>query len=371
MRSIYRGEVPKWNLPLLYGEAENEIIIDATHMEKVVDKTGVWDKNTHLITYTVDINPSAENLLTSSGGTLDPEWLMFRDVLSYTARQGTGTGEAILNLNSVTLEKEVNGVWTTLHNVQWTARTENDPTDPNTKQAIIEMKVPDSTHLRLTYSYHINSSMADGITLENTAALEGHAEESEEHDTHLEVEDFQTYGESDYEEYRLIKIDSENGMPLAGAVFTVYTWDDQTHAWVATEKTYTTDTEGKIVIKAVDQYANGTRVYSKDTAYCVMETVAPTGYMLPENPRPFYFWFSEHEDAPLNGPDDFMLSSVDVSTSSHRIEAENQCIPDYVTDTGVFGIGLIPSFAAVLAAGVGTVLITRTVVKKKRYASEA
>ena len=156
-----------------YGEADNQINIDATKKEKIVDKTGRWDKNLHMINYTVDINPSAENLLTGVGGTDDPEWLSLTDVLTYTAKQGTGTGEAILSLSSVQLEKEEDGVWSVLHNIQWTAHTKTDPVDPNVKQAFIEMEVPDSTHLRLTYSYQVNSSIADGITLTNSATLEG------------------------------------------------------------------------------------------------------------------------------------------------------------------------------------------------------
>ncbi len=354
-----------------YGEADNQINIDATNMQDVVGKTSVWNSSTHLITYTVDINPTADNLLTSSGGTLDPEWLQFRDVLTYTARQGTGVGEAVLNLNSVTLEIEEDGVWTELTNVQWTARTETDPTDPNKMDAIIEMRIPDEAHLRLTYSYHVNSSMSDGITLENSAMVEGHAEEAGDDQTHIEVEDFQTYGESNYKEFRLIKIDEENGRPLSGAVFTVYTWDSVNDEWTATSKTYTTDTDGKIIIRVTDEYADGTRVYSKDTAYCIMETAAPFGYMLPDNPRPFYFWFSENETAPLDGPDDFMLTAADVSTSSHRIEAENQCQPDYVTDTGVTGVDPLLSFGALLVSGVAASLVILAVVKKKKSYGEA
>ena len=95
-----------------------------------------------------------------------------------------------------------------------------------------------------------------------------------------------------------------------------------------------------------------------------METTAPAGYILPDNPRPFYFWFSEHEAAPLNGPDDFMLTAADVSTSSHRIEAENQCAPDYVTDTGVYGIHLLSSGIVLLFAAVGAFLIVRKSRKK-------
>ncbi|MDO4892810.1 MAG: SpaA isopeptide-forming pilin-related protein [Eubacteriales bacterium] len=306
-----------------YGEADNQINIDATKKEKIVDKTGSWNKNLHMINYTVDINPSAENLLTGVGGTDDPEWLSLTDVLTYTARQGTGTGEAILSLSSVQLEKEENGVWSVLNNIQWTAHTKTDPVDPNVKQAFIEMEVPDSTHLRLTYSYQVNSSMSGGITLTNSAMLEGHGDESGDDNTHIEADDFETFGESTFEEFWLIKTDQEDGRPLSNAVFTVYTWDAVNEEWYPTTKTYTTDPDGKITIKVNDTYDDDTRVYLMDTAYCIMETTAPPGYVLPENPPPFYFWFSKYASAPHNAPSDFMQSAADISTSSYRIEAEN------------------------------------------------
>ena len=221
-------------------------------------------------------------------------------------------------------------------------------------------------------SYQINSSMADGITLTNSATIEGHGDESGEENSHIEAEDFDTSGESTFEEFCLIKIDSEDGRPLAGAVFTVYTWDAVNREWVATPKTYTTDSVGKIIIKVIDTYDDEIRVYQKDTAYCIMETAAPPGYVLPENPRPFYFWFSEYESIPHTGPDDFMLSAADISTSSQRIEAENQCDHDDIPITGVYGINPVASFAALIAAGTGAVLIAVRIVKKKRiYGTEA
>lgn len=306
-----------------YGEANNQINIDATKKKKIVDKSSSWDSDRHMMNYTVDINPSAENLLTDNSGTDDPQWLSLKDVLTYTAKQGTGTGEAILSLNSVKLEKEENGVWSTLHNIQWTAHTETDPTDPNKKQAFIEMQIPDSTHLRLTYSYQISNSMKDGITLDNSVTLEGHGEESGHDNTHIEVEDFETFGGSTFQEFWLIKTDKEDGRRLPGAVFTVYTWDAGLNNWVATQKTYKTDSDGKFIIRVTDTY-DGTSVYQTDTAYCIMETTAPPGYVLPENHPPFYFWFSKNASALQNAPSDFMQSAADISTSSRRIEAENQ-----------------------------------------------
>ena len=110
-------------------------------------------------------------------------------------------------------------------------------------------------------------------------------------------------------------------------MFTVYTWDVDLKKWVATSKTYTTDSDGKFIIRVTDTYdgtSDGTSVYQTDTAYCIMETAAPPGYVLPENPLPFYFWFSKRASAPQNAPSDFMQSAADISTSSRRIEAENQ-----------------------------------------------
>ena len=307
-----------------YGEADNQINIDATKTEKIVDKNSNWNKELHMLNYTVDINPSAENLLTGSGGTDDPQWLLLTDVLTYTARQGTGTGEAILSLNSVQLEKEENGVWSVLNNIQWTAHTETDTTNPDVKQAFIEMEVPDSTHLRLTYSYQVNSSMSGGITLTNSATLEGHGDESGDDNTHIGAEDFETFGGSTFEEFWLIKTDQEDGRPLSNAVFTVYIWDAVNEKWSATPKTYTTNSNGKIIIRANDTYGNGTSVYQPDTAYCIMETTAPPTYIIPENPPTLYYWFSKYLSAPHDAPDDFMQYAADISTSSRRIEVDNQ-----------------------------------------------
>ncbi len=78
------------------------------------------------------------------------------------------------------------------------------------------------------------------------------------------------------------------------------------------------------------------------------------------------------ESAPQDRPDDFMLSAADISTSSKRIEAENQCIPDVIPNTGVFDVHLLPSFAALLFSGAGTVLLILMVIKnKRRYGAQS
>ena len=348
-----------------YGEADNRIIVDAENLADVVGKSASWDPDTHLITYTVDINPAAENLLTSSGGTVDPDWLDFRDVLTYTAVQGTGTGEVVLNLQSVVLEKEENSVWSALHNIEWTAHTENDSDNPNARNAVIEMRIPDESHLRLTYTYHVNSSMNDGITLVNSATVEGHGDESGDNTTHIDVEDFTTSAESTFKEFCLVKTDMDSGVPLAGAEFTAYVWNSASEQWVSTGKTYVTDANGRIVIKLSDKYAGGnTNVYSKDIAYCIMETGAPPGYLLPENPRPFYFWFSDQETEPEYAPDDYMLTAANVSNSSHRVMAENQR-QEGIPDTGVKMTNPLFTLGSLLIAGLAVIIFTKKIYDKR------
>ena len=354
-----------------YGQADNEINVYASKTEKVLNKEGIWDSDSHEITYTLIINPSAQNLLSNNhvGETgLDPEWLTLYDVLSYNARQGTtATGEAILALHSVKLEEMVNGVWTEIQNVHWVARTEIDANDPDQRNAIIEMQVPDSKKLRLTYKYGIHCDMPDGISLTNEAKLYGDDEIVVIEEKPIDSKDFDTYGESSYKEFCLVKIDQKDGLPLSGAVFTVHVWDPQTNTWSPTSKSYTTDQDGKIIIRVTDVYDDLTHVYAKDTAYCIIETSPPSGYILLDNPSPFYFWFSENQTSPLYAPADFMQTASDISTSSRRIEAENTRLEDDIPNTGVFGINPLPSFVAVLITGASTFLLALRVIKKKRY----
>ena len=346
-----------------YGQAENTIVIDATRMVDVVEKSGAWNKDTHLITYTIYVNPEAENLLISPDGTLDPDTLTLVDILTYRAKGGTGTGTVTLNLNSVVLEKEVNGVWQPVPNVSWNAYTETDAVDPDLKNAYIEMEVPDSAHLRLTYSYYVFSSMPNGIQLNNRITLEGHADDSWGDDTQIGEDDFSTSGESNYSEFQLIKVDKNSGAPLQGAVFTAYVWNGG--AWQPTGKTYTTDNEGEITVTSNDTLdGTETKVYTVNTAYCICETSAPEHYILPENPQKYYFWFSDNQTAPNTMPDDFMLSAADISTTSQRIEVDNEREQGYtLPETGGPGTVLYTAGGVLLMT---SVILLLYIYKKRR-----
>ena len=63
-----------------------------------------------------------------------------------------------------------------------------------------------------------------------------------------------------------------------------------------------------------------------------------------------------------------MLTAADISSSSFRIEAENELDED-IPNTGIFGVHLLSSFVALLITGAGTVLFILRINKKKRYGS--
>ena len=92
-------------------------------------------------------------------------------------------------------------------------------------------------------------------------------------------------------------------------------------AIVETDRTYITDEKGQFTIKKNDdQYS-----YEENTAYYVVETKAPEGYVLPDTPEKYYFWFPNSKNKINCTPDDFSsLNPIDLSEdTSHNEYVEN------------------------------------------------
>ncbi len=90
----------------------------------------------------------------------------------------------------------------------------------------------------------------------------------------------------------IVKIDEESGKTLPGAVFTIYPAEGGEALG-----SYTADADGLLTIRKNDEGM----AYETDTLYYAVETVAPTGYILPKNPRKVYFYFSEKSSAVPDG----------------------------------------------------------------------
>ena len=122
------------------------------------------------------------------------------------------------------------------------------------------------------------------------------------------------------------KVDADdNSKTLSGAKFTVYAYDMTTWNRVTTPvQVLTTGDDGlvtisqkRIVTDGVAQYT-----YTPDVLYVVVETEAPAGYILPEEPVELYFYFSGDPRTTGTKPEEINSSAIDLrSTDSDNTVA--------------------------------------------------
>lgn len=336
-----------------YGHAENDISVTAKKEKHTLNKTGTWNQEKQTVNYVVEINPAEEDLVPESDS------VNFKDTLTYTAKKGVQTGKAVLLLDSVKLEKKVNGKWVLVDNVSWNAYTNiiKHSNDDWEGQSIIQMQVPDSTHLKLSYSYLIDSTLDQGMNLKNTATMNGQSYDKGQDNIDIPKKDFSHSAESSYRVFHLQKVDTDTGKGLKGAKFTVQGYING--KWTDIGKEYLTDSDGSLNIQYGDKKSSGEKAYEYNIAYRIQETQAPAGYQLPENPSVFYFWFSQGQTEPSDKPSDFPSNAADISVGSYRATAANQRSEEVVLpETGGNGMEMF-LFTGALAAGISLFLISR------------
>ncbi|MBR3240348.1 MAG: Cna B-type domain-containing protein [Oscillospiraceae bacterium] len=112
----------------------------------------------------------------------------------------------------------------------------------------------------------------------------------------------------------LVKMNDLTGAVLQGARFTVYKALDGTAV-----KAYTTDEKGTLSIHRDDVGAN----YASNTAYYVVETQEPAGYLMPKDPEKIYFYFSENGSGVPEGIP-AGTTAVDLTTSYDAVTIDNK-----------------------------------------------
>ena len=111
----------------------------------------------------------------------------------------------------------------------------------------------------------------------------------------------------------VVKLNELTGALLTGAEFTVYKALDNSIV-----KTYETIGDGVLEIRRNDDGAD----YAPNTAYYVMETEAPKGYLEPKDPEKIYFYFSENGfGVPKGIPSG--TTAVDLTTSYDAVVIAN------------------------------------------------
>ena len=307
--------------------------------QDVVSKNGKWDNNARLLTYTLAINPEGKDL--------DPEldYLELKDVLKYKKRLGINISvepwwvnvdvNISLNPGSVTLKNIATGE--TVTDWLWTYSTaaENEWSQVNT----LTVTIPDGTPLQLEYSYSVSSNAKEGYTFEldvsNTATLQTQYYDEDRLESGKTWSNQTTSGgvTSSSSLLTLTKVNAaNNGEYLPGAEFTVYAYRQSTVDGVTTasweyERKYTTDDKGAITISQGDA-SEGEQVFDTDVLFKVVETKAPSGYLLPDSPPEYYFYFSGSGSSSMALPDGVALTSAtDLNTIGNSILVKNNKIP--------------------------------------------
>lgn len=252
----------------------------------------------HRVDYEVLLNQGAEDLSTNNKLTVE-------DVLTYNYNATSWPLNATLQTDSVKLYyavKNEDGTFSKGEEVtDWSWVYESNENDVFAAgwgeiQYKIIATVPDDVALIFAYTYSLefteefanNNSNGVNVSLQNSVSLTGVSKDGDSHSSNYTWEVSGTSGgASTSNSYIFTKFDAENyGQTLGGAEFTVYTAkDDQPVPDNGANLVYTTNANGKFTI------SNDGGIFAADTMYYVVETKAPEGYVLPQNPQKYYFYF--------------------------------------------------------------------------------
>ena len=322
---------------------------------KVVDKSGKWDNDSRRVKYSIKLNPDGEDIVKGSEVlTLQDEFTYYSIIDGKTYDDwlhGTGTAERF-NVNawlvpgSVKLYKGVpdgNGGLTKgeeITNWSWTVETSKDEYPDglgayHLHSMLIGKNLPDSTPMILEYDYQIQTDMpADwhsvgSLGVSNKAELKGTGYKDDKTQGDVEWAKQESTGEvtTDIRGVLYKVCEGNYGKTLPGAKFKLQKYDVQNNKYVDTDVTYTTDSDGKIVIQW--QKSDSDTQYEHNVLYRIVETEAPEGYKMPSDPEgnAFCFYFKSTTDTVNALPWNLTTlapNAADLSASSSVFYVENK-----------------------------------------------
>lgn len=306
---------------------------------ETVSKSGQWKNDARLLTYSIVLNPDGADLVEGA------DTLTLTDVLKYE-KTAQSWKEGVQGLKDVSVSIALDQSSVKLYDIsqsdpgqklsdeQWSWQYTSKPNEnwPDEIINTITATVPDSTPLRLEYSYRVDSDVdtKNGYVFilgaSNTASLAGKATSGWQTDSNtIWSEQSTTGGVSTTPFLSLTKVDAENnGTVLAGAQFSIYEYDMTTgtrgeNAVVVKD----TQNDGRVLIQQGDGYQ-----YKTNTLYAVVETRAPAGYQLAQSPPTYYFYFSGTSEGETGRqPTDIAPSAIDLSRMGETIIVKNTKLP--------------------------------------------
>ena len=124
-------------------------------------------------------------------------------------------------------------------------------------------------------------------------------------------------------EFTLTKTAADTGELLGDAKFAIYSKNGSGESVVKQE--ISTDSNGKIEIKKEGNSWDSSIVFAEDTLYYIVETEAPSGFVTPEKPDKYYFYFDS--EAPNFDPSPLLPqgdSAVNIGTGFGTARVSNK-----------------------------------------------
>lgn len=229
---------------------------------------------TKKINYSVVINPTGANLLTTSNT------LTLKDTLSFNPSNETSAELDLssIHLYGVTLNTEGNLVADHTNEIsrdRFTAIYDS----PN---RIMTVTVPDELACVLEYTYQVSYPSSTEVTVNNAANLSS----LEYKNVDTKVVNYDSSATVRFSKFDLNKVDSNDYLvTLPGATFQLAKWDTSTNAFKEVCK-LTTDNSGQIhfSLATAESHDTSSAQLLCSTLYRIVEVERPTGYALSQSP---------------------------------------------------------------------------------------
>lgn len=303
----------------------------------VLTKTSSFDSSNQRMEYQVVLNPEAKDLKA------DSDTVTVTDVFEYVKHSHGNTTNTLemellqstVKLYTASYDDSGNLVLgDEVTNWSWSVSSEdtNVGTSNEGVKTTITATVPDSQMLVLKYAYSVDHTVESGgskiVFIWNTVSVDGGYSKTDYTQNSKELEESHSSAEVwTGKAYTFYKVSTDNyGNVLAGAEFTLYKWDAERQEYVE-DGTFTTGDDGMVQIHWQRKDNAEDHPYSYNTAYYLVETKAPKGYVLPDEPTEYYFEFKNEDIAtnPKVYPDGF--SGVDLSSEGKTAYVENATTP--------------------------------------------
>ncbi len=301
------------------GEASQTQQVKRSVISKTCDKDKIKDNK---IPYSLDINSAGADLVKNV------DTLTVTDVLSYQLPEDSNI-RASLDLDAITVRKITPDGFSEDITKECKVQIAEDTLQTGQVTHTITMTVPDSTHLKIDYSYNMSGKgVLEEVT--NTATVEGSGSESDSSETKTKITVQESGAGATLEGINIQKVDGSNVLiHLTGAEFKLEKWDG--FKWVQVtgpkEETglYVTNEEGKF----------NTGKLAANTAYRLTETKAPEGYDLNRAVvYEFYIRGDQSEDVPVLEPAGFNGTALN---SGDSVTIQNYPMGCELPETGGTG----------------------------------